>query len=252
MPPERRAATIRAVRAIAFFVLAPILTGLGFVACCLALVFDPGGGRVAHSVARLWARSMLFACGAHLVVEGAERFAPGEARVLVANHSSYLDIPALLAAFPGQMRIVARRTLLWLPFIGFFLFLGGHFLIDREDARQALALWERVGARMRRRRVSPLVFPEGTRSPDGRLQAFKTGAFLLPLAVEAPLQPVAVLGTHEVLPKRAWAPRRGGVVTVRVGAAIPTAGRGGAPARKALAAEAPAALVALGVPVPNV
>ena len=252
MPPRRRAATIRRVRAIAFFLLAPLLTGLGFVACCLGLLFDPSGGRLAHAVSRLWARSMLFAAGARLVVTGGERWSPDEPRVIVANHASYLDIPALLAAFPGQMRIVARRTLVWLPFIGVFLFLGGHFLIDRDDARQALALWERVGARMRRRRISPLLFPEGTRSPDGFLQTFKTGAFLLPLGVEAPVQPVLVLGTNAVLPKGAWAPRRGGVVEVRVGEAIATAGRGGAPARKVLAAEAHAAIVALGAPVPNV
>ena len=249
VPAGRLAATIRPVRPFVFLLLAPILTGLGFVGTCIGLLFDPAGGRVSHVVARLWAQAMLGISGARLVVTGAERFAPREPRVVVSNHSSYLDIPALLVAFPGQLRVVARKSLLWLPFVGPYLWLGGHFLLDREDARQALKVWDRVGARMRRRRISPLVYPEGTRSPDGRLHAFKTGAFLLPLMVEAPVQPVAILGTHAIWPKGYWAPRRGGVIEVRVGAAIPTAGRGGAPARKALAADAHAAIAALGVPV---
>jgi 1-acyl-sn-glycerol-3-phosphate acyltransferase len=252
VPPARRAATIRTVRALVFLLLSPILTGLVFVATCLAVLVDPAGGRVAHVLARAWAMVVLRIAGARLVIVGAEHLDPDEPRVVVSNHSSYLDIPAVIAAFPGEMRVVARRSLVWLPFIGAYLLLAGHFLIDREDARQAMALWERVGRRMRRRGISPLLFPEGTRSPDGRLQPFKTGAFLLPLGVEAPVQPVLVLGTHEILPKHAWFPRRGGVVEVRFGPAIPTAGRGGAPARKILAVEAHAALVALGAPLANV
>jgi 1-acyl-sn-glycerol-3-phosphate acyltransferase len=249
VPAARLAATIRPVRALVFLLLAPILTGLGFVGTCIGLLFDPAGGRVSHAVARLWAQAMLGVAGVRLVVTGAERFAPHEPRVVVANHCSYLDIPALLVAFPGQMRVVARKSLLWLPFVGQYLWLGGHFLLDREDARQALKVWDHVGARMRRRRISPLVYPEGTRSLDGRMRPFKTGAFLLPLMVEAPVQPVAILGTFAIWPKGAWAPRRWGVVEVRVGAPIPTVGRGGAPARKALAVEAHAAIAALGGPV---
>ena len=237
-----------AVRALAFLVLAPVLTAVFFALCCVGLLFDPVRGSVGHAISRVWARSILLAAGARLVVTGAEHFAPGEARVVVANHASYLDIPAMLAAFPGPLRIVARRSLAWLPFIGWYIFLQGHFFLDRDDPRQALALMERAAARMRRRRISPLVYPEGTRSRDGRLQVLKAGAFFLPLRAQVPVQPVAILGSREILPKGAWAPRRGGTIEVRVGDAIPTAGRGGAPSRKALAAEVRASLLALGVP----
>src|SRR5205814_415332 len=108
-----------------------------------------------------------------------------------------------------------------------------------------LRLMEKAAARMRRRRISPLVFPEGTRSRDGHLQPLKGGAFFLPLSADVAVQPVAILGSHAILPKGAWGPRRGGTIEVRVGDPIPTAGRGGAPARKALSSEVRAALVAL-------
>lgn len=244
----RGAYPLRFFRAVAFLLLAPILTGFWFVACSLGLLLDPRRGRVAHALMRLWARSMLLAAGARLVVVGRERFRPDEARVLVANHSSYLDIPALTAAFPGQSRFVARHTLFWLPFVGWYVALAGHFFIDRDDPRQAIRLMERMATRMRRHALSPVFFPEGTRSRDGRLADLKPGSFLLPVTLEAPIQPIAILGTHAILPKGAWAPQRGGVVEVRVGDAIETAGLSGSSARKSLAASTRAALLALGAP----
>jgi 1-acyl-sn-glycerol-3-phosphate acyltransferase len=239
---------VNAVRAVLFFVLVAPWTALSFTLCCVGLLLDPRRGRLADVASRLWARGVLLLAGARLVVTGAQRWEPKEPRVVVANHASYLDIPALMAAFPGPLRIVARKTLMWMPFVGAYIWLGGHFFVDRADARQALALAERVGERMRKRRVTALVFPEGTRSRDGRLAPVKTGALFLPLAAEVPVQPVAVLGSHAILPKGAWWPRGGGVVELRVGEPIATAGRGGTGARKALAAEVRDALLALGVP----
>ena len=235
------------LRTLAFMVLAPLLTAFLFVFCCLGLLLDPAGGRIGHAVSRFWARTILFAAGARVRVTGAEKLAAGEARVLVANHASYLDIPAMLTAFPGELRIVARRSLVWLPFVGWYIFLAGHFFLDRDNPRQALALMAKATARMKRRGISPLIFPEGTRTRDGGLQPLKSGAFFLPLSAEVAVQPVAILGSHAILPKGAWGPRRGGVIEIRVGDAIGTAGRGGAPARKAQAAEVRPSLLALGL-----
>lgn len=238
---------MRVVRATAWLLLAPVLTALGFTLAALGLVLDGGRGRGAHAVARAWGRAMLFAAGARLVVEGERHLDAAEARVLVANHASYLDIPALLAAFPGQLRFLARSSLIWLPFIGWYLRLAGHFSVDRKDPRQALALVGRMAERMKRRGLSPLVFPEGTRSRDGRLAALKAGALALPVQVRAPVQPIAVLGTHDVLPKGAWVPRRSGTVTVRFGEALGPEGYEGSAGRKALADATRARLLALGV-----
>jgi len=240
------------MRALAFLLLAPIFTAVGFVVAFLAIPLSPRSGRAAHAVARAWARGMLVAAGVVLEVEGAEHLAPDEPRVLVANHTSYLDIPAVLLAFPGQLRIVARKSLLWMPFLGWYLWLCGHLLIDREDPRQGLALFEHARLRMARDRLSVLVFPEGTRSRDGRLAPLKGGAFHLAASLAAPLQPVAIFGTCDVMPKGSWVPAGRGArgssrVRLRIGAPIATAGLTGGPARKALAEQVRAALLALGL-----
>ena len=237
-----------AVRKLAFFLLAPLLTAVGVAIAFLVLPFSPRSGRLPHAVGRAWALALLRVAGVHLEVQGADGLSPGEPRVLVANHSSYLDIPAVLVAFPGQLRVVARKSLIWMPFLGWYLWLCGHLLIDRADPRQGLDLFAKASNRMRAHGLSVLVFPEGTRSRDGRLAALKGGAFHLAASLDVPIQPLAISGTNRIMPKGAWAPSRGGVVIVRVGEAIPTSGRTGGPARKALAVDVRTALLALGVP----
>jgi 1-acyl-sn-glycerol-3-phosphate acyltransferase len=234
------------IRKIAFVLLVVPMTGFLFVLSCIGLALDPLYGRGAQAIGRTWARGLLALVGVRLVVEHGERWSR-EPCVVLANHSSYLDIPALMVAFPGQLRIVARRSLVWIPFIGWYVWVGGHFFIDRDDVRQAVRMFDRIARRMQKRRVSALVFPEGTRSVDGRLGPIRSGALFLPLAVGAPIQPVALFGTRDVLPKGSWLPARSGTVVVRVGVPVTTAGRGSV-ARKALAAEVEAALVGLGVP----
>ncbi len=237
------------LRTLAFAAVAAPVTALAWFVAFASLALDPRRGRLAHAVARLWARALLAAAGARLVVRGAERWAPSEPRVIVANHSSYMDIPALLAAFPGPMRIVAKEALRRMPFVGWHLALAGHFFLDREDPRQALALMAKASARMTRHRLSALVFAEGTRSPTGFLAPLKPGSFFLPLSAGVAVQPVAVIGSRAIMPKGAWGPRAGGTIEVRVGEPIPMAGPGGAPAAPARAAAVRAARVARGAPV---
>ena len=236
------------MRKLAFVLLVPLLTAFGVFIAFLLLPFSPRSGRLPHAVGRAWAMALLRVAGVRLEIEGADQLVPNEPRVLVANHSSYLDIPAVLVAFPGQLRVVARKSLIWTPFLGWYLWLCGHLFIDRNDPRQGLELFEKASKRMRAYGLSVLVFPEGTRSRDGRLGALKGGAFHLATSLDVPVQPLAISGTTRVMPKGSWGPSRGGVVVVRVGAAIPTTGRAGGPGRKALAAEVRAALLALGVP----
>src|SRR5205085_355208 len=129
------------LRAALFLLLVPPWTALSFVLASLGLLVDPMRGRAAVVASRLWGHGLLLLSGARLRVEGAERWSR-EPCVVMANHASYLDIPALLAAFPRPMRIVARRSLVWLPFIGWYVALAGNFFVDREDARQAVRLFE--------------------------------------------------------------------------------------------------------------
>jgi 1-acyl-sn-glycerol-3-phosphate acyltransferase len=168
--------------------------------------------------------------------------------MVVANHTSWLDPPALFVALPVQVRYVMKRELSRLPFLGWYVLLGGHFFLDRADPREGVEVLRRATERARRHRLVPTLFPEGTRSPDGRLAPFRTGAFQLAIAGGLDVQPVAILGAHEIFPKRARGPRRGGTVRVRVGETIPVEGLSGSAGRRVLGERVRAELLRLGVP----
>jgi 1-acyl-sn-glycerol-3-phosphate acyltransferase len=213
----------------------------------LTLLVSPGG-RLANHVQRLWGWLIVRSALSDARLEGRERIPRGRGLVVVANHASYLDPPTLMAVLPLPVRFVMKRELGRLPFLGWYVRLAGHVLIDRSDARAGAATLAKGIERAQRLGLCPVVFPEGTRSPDGRLAAFRTGSFALALDTGFDLLPVAILGTHAVLPKRALAPRRSGRIVVRVGEPVPVAGLEGGAGRRVLAERVRAALVALGVP----
>jgi 1-acyl-sn-glycerol-3-phosphate acyltransferase len=155
-------------------------------------------------------------------VEGLEQLAGTTACVYASNHPSWFDIPALVTRLPGTLRFVAKQELLRVPLFGAALRVGGHIGIDRRSRESALAAYEAAGAVLRSGK-SAVIFAEGTRSRDGRLQPFKKGPFVLAIVGQVPLVPVVVLGSFEVLPRGSIRPRPGPIV-VRIGAPIPTAG----------------------------
>jgi 1-acyl-sn-glycerol-3-phosphate acyltransferase len=236
------------VRTVVFWILATPMTILASIVGALALLLGPRSGRASHRVERLWGKGILFAAGARLRVENLERLARDRTRLVVANHTSWLDPPALFAALPLRVRVVMKRELVHLPFAGWYVRLAGHFFLDRADPRQGMEVLRHATERAKRYRLTPVLFPEGTRSPDGLLAPFKTGAFQLALAGGFDVQPTAILGSHEIFPKHARGPRRGGEIRVRIGEAIPVEGLAGSPGRKVLSEKVRAALVELGVP----
>jgi 1-acyl-sn-glycerol-3-phosphate acyltransferase len=158
------------------------------------------GGDTAHLVGRVWARSILFLSGVRVSVRGMERISPGEAYVYMANHQSMFDILSLLAYLPVQFRWLAKRELFGIPVFGYAMARAGYVSIDRSDRKAAhQSLLEAAGKIAGG--VSVVVFPEGSRSPDGRIQPFKPGGFHLALRSGRPIVPVVICGAREVLPK---------------------------------------------------
>jgi 1-acyl-sn-glycerol-3-phosphate acyltransferase len=178
-------------------------------------------GAAAHAVARLWARLVLRACGVEVELEGGTA-APSPA-VYAANHASALDIPVLFGYLPASFRIIHKRSLSFVPFIGWFLHLGGHIAIDRGNAFRAKRSLDRAAERIRRG-TSVAVFPEGTRSRDGMVGHFKRGSFSLALSAGVPVVPVTLVGVKSVVPTGLLSVRPGRVRLV-VHAPVATAGR---------------------------
>jgi 1-acyl-sn-glycerol-3-phosphate acyltransferase len=170
-------------------------------------------GSLQHWCARWWCRFIAWSIFARIRVVGTEHVRPGQAYVYMANHASLIDTPALFAYLPYPFRIMAKRELFWIPFMGWHLRAAGHFPVDRRDARRAARSVRAVIDGIRDGR-SLAVFPEGTRSPDGRLQEFKSGAFRIAIKAGVPIVPVAIRGAFELLPKTSLAPMPGPIDVV--------------------------------------
>ena len=186
-----------------------------------------GGGRVWMDRAnRGWARSMLSAAGVRVTVHGLEHLHPSGVQIIAANHQSYFDIWALIAGLPASVRFIAKRELANIPMLSVGMRSAGHVLIDRDRPRSAKKTLREAGDRMRAEQLTLVLFPEGTRSRDGRLGRFRRGSFVLALETRASLVPAAVEGGQHVYPPGAKRVRRG-PITVRLGPAD-SAGRSGA------------------------
>ena len=170
-------------------------------------------GKMQHWCARWWCRLIAWTIGARIKVIGEENVRPDQNYVYMANHSSLVDIPAMFAYLPYQFRIMAKKELFYVPFMGWHLWSAGNFPVDRSDGRKTAQSLRRVIEGVRKGK-SLAVFPEGTRSFDGRLQAFKPGAFKIAVRAGVAIVPVTIRGTHDVLPKGSLAPRGGRVEVI--------------------------------------
>ena len=192
----------------------------GTIALAVSL-FDKSG-RLQHRVARTWARTCVWASGSRLVVRGAENLLKHPVAVYGANHTSYMDTPVVFASVPVQFRILAKKELWSTPFIGWYLNRSGQIPIDTENPRATLSSLG-VGVKALRAGMPLFVFPEGSRTPDGELQAFLSGAAYLAIRAQVPLIPVALNGVYDLLPihTRHFYP---GDLTLTVGESIDTNG----------------------------
>jgi 1-acyl-sn-glycerol-3-phosphate acyltransferase len=177
-------------------------------------------GRLQHWCARWWCRLVAWTIFARLRVHGVEHVRADRPYVYMANHASLIDIPALFACLPYPFWIMAKRGLFWVPFMGWHLATAGHFPIDRGDARKTAKSVRKVIEGVQDGK-SLAVFPEGTRTRDGRLQEFKPGAFKIAMKAGVPIVPVAIRGTYALLPRTTLAPKPGRVDVI-IGAPIET------------------------------
>jgi 1-acyl-sn-glycerol-3-phosphate acyltransferase len=157
-------------------------------------------------------------------VAGLGQLAAGRTYVFVANHQSIYDIPILFWSLPYQLRIIAKESLGRFPFLGWHLRRTGHMLVDRtKPDRAAVFSW---ASALTSQGLSLIVFPEGTRSRDGRVGRFKGGSFCLALEAGLPIVPLSIVGSRHVMLKGRLATYPGRVALV-VHPPIDTAGLAG-------------------------
>lgn len=206
----------------AYLILDPLIflwTGICGAISLSGSFFDRGG-RFQHAMARLWSRGILAVSFTPVTVEHAERLR-GPC-VVAANHISAFDIPVLYAEVPMQFRIVANKPLFKIPFVGWHLRRSGQIPIDRSTMKTTIKTLH-VAVEDLKQGLSVVIFPEGGRSPSGRIDQFMNGAFYVAVKAQAPVLPVAIIGTYEVLPMNTYhiMPRP---LLLRVGEPIPTTG----------------------------
>jgi 1-acyl-sn-glycerol-3-phosphate acyltransferase len=205
-----------------------------FVWCCIALgtvifglaaiisfLFDRKG-TVAHRCGRIWAKVALLANQVKVRMEGLENVKETGPYIFMSNHQGSYDIFALLGYLPFQFKWLAKKELFSVPILGWAMSAAGYISIDRQGTRETVEAM-REATRKIRDGMSVVVFPEGSRTPDGSIQPFRKGGFTLAIRSQVPIVPIAIRGSREIMPKDRLTANPG-EIRVRIGPPIETQG----------------------------
>ena len=171
---------------------------LGFFAF-ITYPFDRKG-RMVHRYARLWGKAALLANRVKVKMEGMEHLNGKGPYIFMSNHQGSYDIFALLGHLPYQFKWLAKKELFSIPFFGWTMAAAGYIRIDREGTRKTVEAMNDAAQKIREG-MSVIIFPEGSRSPDGLIQPFKKGGFTLAIKSGVPIVPMAISGSRGIMPK---------------------------------------------------
>jgi 1-acyl-sn-glycerol-3-phosphate acyltransferase len=189
---------------LVFCIVTPVIAGSAFVSAVLR------GREIDLRPAATWSRLMLRAVGARVTYHDLEHTSTAFPCVFAANHQSNVDIWAVIPPLPVETKFVVKSSLYRIPFLAMAMRRAGYISIDRGDRRKAIESLRRAAARIREG-LPVIVFPEGTRSRDGRLGPLKKGSFHLAIQAGVPIVPVAISGSWRVLEPGAFVARPGPV-----------------------------------------
>lgn len=173
-----------------FFALSAVIAGL----------FNPYSN-LSNGIVRSWAKSILWASGIKVEVIGRDQLDLRHPVIYMANHLSTFDILAMAVAIPGTVRFIAKKELFRIPFLAQGMRRVGMISIDRGNSQQAKKSLADAAEKMKKG-VSVIIFPEGTRSRDGKIQRFKKGGFILAIKGKFPIVPTAIRGSFGIMRKK--------------------------------------------------
>ena len=176
-----------------------IVTGFWGSLALLVSLFEKGG-RIQHRIAQKWAQWCVWVSGSRVTVRGTENLSKCPVAVYASNHTSYMDTPVVFASLPFQFRILAKKELWKIAFIGWYLDRSGQIPVDVGGNAHAALSSLGAGVKALRAGMPLYVFPEGARTPDGELQEFLSGAAYLAIRAQVPVIPVALSGVYDLLP----------------------------------------------------
>lgn len=181
------------LRAPAFFLSTAFFGSLSLIAS----LWDKNG-RQQHAIAQTWGRVVTRISGARLTILNGQHLG-GQVAIYAANHLSYLDTPVIFGSLPFQFRIVARHDLFKLPFIGWHLTRSGQVPVNVTNPRASIASLSSA-VRTLKAGLPVFIFPEGGRTQTGHPDLFLNGPAFMALRAQVPIVPMAIIGTHELLP----------------------------------------------------
>jgi len=176
------------------------VTAIFAIAVLFASLIDSKGVNP-HKIAGIWARSILFGSRIKVRIRGLSNIDLSRSYIFMLNHQSFYDIPVILGHLPVQFRWLAKHELFKIPLFGIAMRRAGYISINRTNRRSAFKSLKKA-AHIIRSGVSVVIFPEGTRSPDGRILPFKKGGFVLAIQSRVPIVPVIIQGTSAIMTKK--------------------------------------------------
>jgi len=196
---KRKGSIIRTILFFTFFWLSVVLVlPLGIVLFVLSLL---GLSRctdwILIHLAHWWAKGVIWGTGAQVTVEGLENIPPKGGLCFIGNHPGDFDVILALAYIPRRFGFIAKKEVLFLPFVNIWVLLLGGLFIDRKNIAQGKRAIEK-GAERIKNGASMIIFPEGTRSRGRGLLPFKAGAFKLATLANAPIVPLVIHGSYSV------------------------------------------------------
>ncbi|RPI16325.1 MAG: 1-acyl-sn-glycerol-3-phosphate acyltransferase [Ignavibacteriae bacterium] len=173
---------------------------ISIVIAILTLIFKPVNikGKPINLLMKLWCNITLLIYGVKVNVYGRENIKDGSGKVYISNHSSYLDIFVLLAKVPDNVRIIYKKELNKIPLFGCAMLAAEFVPINRENIREAMQALDKAAQKIRKG-ISFVIFPEGTRSPDGTVQDFKRGMFVLTEKAQVQIIPISLSNTFNLM-----------------------------------------------------
>ncbi len=174
---------------------------------------------VHRRIAVPWAKIILKVCGVKVDVKGDEYANRDLPCIYMSNHQSYFDIFALLAGLPADFKFLLKKELMKVPLLGTTMRKADYVSVNRRDTKNAIISMD-VAAEKIRNGASILVFPEGTRSKDGHIQAFKKGGFHTAFKAGCDIVPIAILNSRDIVPKGSLRIKKG-TIKMNIGRPIP-------------------------------